>query len=249
MALVDTTGAVQERFTYSAYGMATALNAGFTAYTGTNYNWTTLFAGRDFDTATGLYYNRARFYNPALGTFINLDPLKSGSNFYAYCGDAPTDATDPMGLNGKVTGGSGAFDHRGVEIDVRDASGNIIGVLSADFAAKGFMQNGPQDESKDKCKALIAAPGHVVLGFAKGGKLTGGLTGDRDTDEAALDRILWSVGKDRQWLYQEVAAGKMSWDLPTRGYYSGIFNNCQTYAHWVYEVYEPWWVRLAEDGD
>ena len=59
MALVNTTGAVQERFTYSAYGMATALNAGFTAYTGTNYNWTTLFAGRDFDTATGLYYNRA----------------------------------------------------------------------------------------------------------------------------------------------------------------------------------------------
>ena len=27
-------------------------------------------------------------YNPALGTFINLDPLESGSNLYAYCGDA-----------------------------------------------------------------------------------------------------------------------------------------------------------------
>ncbi len=36
-------------------------------------------------------------FNPALGTFINLDPLESGSNFYAYCGDAPTDATDPTG--------------------------------------------------------------------------------------------------------------------------------------------------------
>ena len=37
-------------------------------------------------------------YNPALGTFINLDPLESGSNFYAYCDDAPTDGTDPSGL-------------------------------------------------------------------------------------------------------------------------------------------------------
>ena len=36
-------------------------------------------------------------YNPALGTFINLDPLESGSNLYAYCGDAPTDGTDPSG--------------------------------------------------------------------------------------------------------------------------------------------------------
>ena len=37
-------------------------------------------------------------FNPALGTFINLDPLESGSNFYAYCGDAPTDGTDPSGF-------------------------------------------------------------------------------------------------------------------------------------------------------
>jgi hypothetical protein len=49
-------------------------------------------------------------YNPALGTFINLDPLESGSNLYAYCGDAPTGATDPSGLEDHpaVPSGSGS---------------------------------------------------------------------------------------------------------------------------------------------
>ena len=39
-------------------------------------------------------------YNPALGTFINLDPLESGSNFYAYCDGNPATVTDPDGLGG-----------------------------------------------------------------------------------------------------------------------------------------------------
>ena len=44
VALVDTNGAVQERFTYTAYGTATALNPNFSSpYSGsTNFHWTTL---------------------------------------------------------------------------------------------------------------------------------------------------------------------------------------------------------------
>ena len=61
VALVGNTGTWQvvERFIYTPYGTATPLSVNFATYGGTNYNWTTLFAGRDFDTATGLYYNRA----------------------------------------------------------------------------------------------------------------------------------------------------------------------------------------------
>jgi hypothetical protein len=37
-------------------------------------------------------------YNPALGTFINRDPLAADANLYRYCGDSPTNRTDPSGL-------------------------------------------------------------------------------------------------------------------------------------------------------
>ena len=40
-----------------------------------------------------------------MGRFISQDPIgyAAGINLYAYCGDDPTDATDPSGLS-KVTG-------------------------------------------------------------------------------------------------------------------------------------------------
>ena len=54
VALVDTSGAVQERFSYTAFGTATALNPNFSApYSGTNFQWTRLFAGMDVDAETG----------------------------------------------------------------------------------------------------------------------------------------------------------------------------------------------------
>ena len=56
--------------------------------------------GQYHDTETGLYYNRHRYYDPALGSYINQDPigLNSGEpNFYAYPKN-PLQGVDPLGL-------------------------------------------------------------------------------------------------------------------------------------------------------
>ena len=63
-------------------------------------NNTVLYTGRTLEITTGLYYYRARYYDPSLGRFISRDPMGtagSGVNLYVYCGDNPTDATDPTG--------------------------------------------------------------------------------------------------------------------------------------------------------
>ena len=42
---------------------------------------------REFPTETGLYYYRARYYDPSVGRFLNEDPLKhmgKSGNFYEY---------------------------------------------------------------------------------------------------------------------------------------------------------------------
>jgi RHS repeat-associated protein len=59
-----------------------------------------LYTGREFDAATGLYYYRARYYDPALGRFISQDPLglNVDINPYRYALNGPTRWTDPMGL-------------------------------------------------------------------------------------------------------------------------------------------------------
>jgi RHS repeat-associated protein len=58
------------------------------------------FTGREWDPETGLYYYRARYYDPKAGRFISEDPIAfgGGSNFFGYVGNAPVSYGDPWGL-------------------------------------------------------------------------------------------------------------------------------------------------------
>jgi len=59
------------------------------------------YTGRQFDEESGLYYYRARYYDPEIGRFITEDPMSflgGDINFYAYVGNNPTVFTDPFGL-------------------------------------------------------------------------------------------------------------------------------------------------------
>ena len=59
------------------------------------------FTGREYDSETGFYFYRARYYDPQVGRFISMDPLSfaaGDSNLYRYVGNHPTSATDPTGM-------------------------------------------------------------------------------------------------------------------------------------------------------
>jgi RHS repeat-associated protein len=58
-----------------------------------------MFTGREYDKETGLYYYRARYYNPQIGRFLQTDPVGygAGMNMYAYCGNSPAGLCDPFG--------------------------------------------------------------------------------------------------------------------------------------------------------
>jgi RHS repeat-associated protein len=57
------------------------------------------YTGREFDYETGLYYYRARYYDPKAGRFITKDPIgfEGGINKYAYVSNNPIRHTDPTG--------------------------------------------------------------------------------------------------------------------------------------------------------
>ncbi len=60
------------------------------------------FAGREFEFESGLYYNRARNYDPRTGRFISEDPIGfagEDTNLYRYVNNNPITKIDPSGLS------------------------------------------------------------------------------------------------------------------------------------------------------
>ena len=58
------------------------------------------FTGREYDSETGLYYYRGRYFDPKLGRFLSEDPIDFDGgdvNLYRYAGNGPANGTDPMG--------------------------------------------------------------------------------------------------------------------------------------------------------
>jgi RHS repeat-associated protein len=56
--------------------------------------------GQQIDRESGLFYNRHRYYDPAMGRYITQDPigLAGGANLYSYVGGRPLLFTDRLGL-------------------------------------------------------------------------------------------------------------------------------------------------------
>jgi len=57
-----------------------------------------LYTGKKFDSVIGFYYFNARYYSPELGRFVTIDPIKSGTCWYVYCGNNPLKFVDKNGL-------------------------------------------------------------------------------------------------------------------------------------------------------
>jgi RHS repeat-associated protein len=58
------------------------------------------YTGQQLISGLGLYYYKARFYSPALGRFLQTDPIGYADdlNLYAYVGGNPVNFSDPSGL-------------------------------------------------------------------------------------------------------------------------------------------------------
>jgi RHS repeat-associated protein len=77
------------------------------------------FAGMQYDSEIGLYYDQARYYDPNLGRFLTEDPLSfaaGDANLYRYVWNSPLNFTDPSGLD-------------------------TVGIYSRPTASKGFNLN------------------------------------------------------------------------------------------------------------
>jgi RHS repeat-associated protein len=92
-SLSNGAGALAQTYTFDSFGNQTASSGSLT----NPFRYT----GREFDSESGLYFMRERYFDPATGRFLNEDPtaFNGGINFYRYASNDPANLIDPFGLN------------------------------------------------------------------------------------------------------------------------------------------------------
>jgi RHS repeat-associated protein len=139
-------GAVEDRYEYDAFGQAYkgdlsgGMNLGYT--------------GKPYDAGTGLYNYGYRDYRPGAARFTTADPIRDGSNWYAYVNNDPVNWVDPWGLD-KATlyqefvseTGGGRGKPIGVDINLFDPDSSLyISVQSMWHPPETFIVAGHGDD-------------------------------------------------------------------------------------------------------
>ena len=143
-AVVDSDGAVTERYRYDVYGKREVMTPNFVVVNSdaeTEFGYT----GRRHDKEdTGLMYFRARYYNPELGRFVGRDPLGYVDGMSLYRGYFAVNGLDPSGMHCNnclaikiscVQAANDAYSTRMAEIEqwAIDEKNSTFAVLEAEY--------------------------------------------------------------------------------------------------------------------
>jgi len=106
ISIVDANGDFVARYSYDAWGVCSIADAN----TVENYNIATInpfrYRGYYYDAEIGMYYLQSRYYDPAVGRFINADEVEMMIaseeiivlNLFAYCENDVVNNTDIVGF-------------------------------------------------------------------------------------------------------------------------------------------------------
>ena len=155
--LTNATGALTDSYEYDAFGN----EVNHTGTTPNNY----LYRGEQYDQDLGLYYLRARYYNPATGRFLSRDPfdgyvvIPKTLHKYLYVGSDPVNALDPTGREELVQYSTITFQTEHIAAHL---AGTVVSQAEAQAAAAEAI-------------STIEANGGQILGWFEGTIHVGGI--------------------------------------------------------------------------
>jgi RHS repeat-associated protein len=205
VATTNSSGAVLNKDSYSPFGESAT-------FAGSTFG----FTGQRYDSETGLYYYKARYYSPSIGRFLQPDPIGytklpctcrckeidcdgTGAlqlNLYSYVGNDPLNWSDPLGLAQSANSG-GYFEDPGRI----NCAGYACGIghevtpgdeqsLSTFFTSLGANCTGPQTVHNPNCVCDDPADYPFLVVVYKS-----------PHDDPKLDPWTGRVGKDQPYFH------------------------------------------------
>lgn len=192
-SVADSLGNIVQRYDYRSFGkiisIRNAVGVDVSASPVVNTSFT--FTGREWDSESGLFYCRARFYDPSTGRFLQSDPHPGNVmspigliNKYIYAANNPLIFTDPTGQdnfwNGlgqalSVVAGAVAAFYGGAAIaallGLAGTAGAIVGGLTGAFIGGAVTAGGFALSHGDPMTGFEIGVGVGLFAGAAGGYL------------------------------------------------------------------------------
>jgi RHS repeat-associated protein len=234
-ALTDASGAVTDNYDYDAFG--NLIRA--TGATPNEFR----FAGEQFDPDLGLYYLRARYYNPATGRFWTMDQHGSGGettqslNQYLYGSADPVNRIDPSGNQDVISEAfsdaiAGELASRGTSFVLQSPLGSsVLGWLLSHFMPANYFNTILTGRFN---AGMVGATVGASFGT---GLVEGGLVGGFGVEALVSLRQIAAYG----YLAGGIAFGEANTSGSVAGYFGPIFNisNSSEYSGLSFGVSVP----------
>jgi RHS repeat-associated protein len=165
----DSTGNSVEKYSYDSFGNVTIKDGAGNVLTESAIGNSYMFCGYWYDKETGLYYCRARYYDPQVGRFISADPIgfDGGINFYVYVLNNPIKYADPYGYDVYLKRGNNTGN---------PANDNVHRKVCVDVWAKCCSENDNSKNVKSRTRCFSYGSSHfVIIGEVYEDPYTGGV--------------------------------------------------------------------------
>lgn len=155
IAITDSSGRVVQRYEYDSFGQITYVQD-------QNFVQPYTYTGREYDTESGLYYYRARYYDAKIGRFISEDPFPGflfkplTLNPYPYVQSNPVNRIDSDGKMSVVVGGAIVVGAAGAVIGFTACMNNCFGLPGDACPSNDASPTWAQEFAK--CAQLCTTP-------------------------------------------------------------------------------------------